>query len=69
MLSAMEHLKHLPKLRGKYDQLALKAYAARLELADCIRFAAADGARQVDIVKATGYTREQIRRIVAGRTR
>ncbi len=41
----------------------------RLELAEEIRAAAAEGMRQVDIVKATGYTREQIRRIVAGRTR
>lgn len=43
--------------------------ASRRELADAIRAMAAAGERQVDIVHATGYNREQIRRIVAGRTR
>jgi len=45
-----------------------KAEAARLLLADAIKEAAAEGMRQVDIVKATGYTREQVRQIVAGTT-
>jgi hypothetical protein len=36
----------------------------REELAAAIVQAAADGVRQVDIVRATGYTREHIRRIV-----
>lgn len=39
--------------------------AARVDLAEAIRADAASGVRQVDIVKATGYTREMIRRIVA----
>lgn len=38
--------------------------AARANLADVIRTDAAAGVRQVDIVRATGYTREQVRRIV-----
>ena len=38
--------------------------AARADLAEAIRADAAAGVRQVDIVKLTGYTREQIRRIV-----
>jgi CRP-like cAMP-binding protein len=41
---------------------------ARLALADAIRADAAAGVTQVDITRATGYTREQVRRIVAGRT-
>jgi hypothetical protein len=41
----------------------------RLSLAEVIEADIADGVRQVDVVKVTGYTREQIRRIVAGRTR
>lgn len=36
----------------------------RPRLADLIRAATRDGMRQVDIVQATGYTREMIRRIV-----
>jgi CRP-like cAMP-binding protein len=42
--------------------------AARLHLAEQIRADVAAGVRQVDIVKATGYTREQVRRLAAGRT-
>ena len=42
--------------------------AARLHLAEQIRAEVMAGVRQVDIVKATGYTREQVRRIAAGRT-
>jgi hypothetical protein len=36
----------------------------RKDLVDAIRAADADGMKQVDIVKITGYTREHIRRIV-----
>jgi len=42
--------------------------AARLALADAIRADAEAGVPQVEIVRATGYTREQVRRIAAGRT-
>jgi BMFP domain-containing protein YqiC len=43
--------------RGKVDQ-------ARAELADAIRDADQAGMRQVDIVAATGYSRERVRQIV-----
>ncbi|GAA1809789.1 hypothetical protein HC028_18690 [Planosporangium flavigriseum] len=36
---------------------------ARERLADAIVKAARDGMRQVDIVRATGYTRERVRQI------
>jgi hypothetical protein len=42
--------------------------ASRVQLAELIPAELAAGVRQVDIVKATGYTREQVRRIAAGRT-
>ncbi|MGC1210015.1 hypothetical protein DLJ46_24220 [Micromonospora globispora] len=38
--------------------------AARAELAEAIRAEAAVGTRQVDIVAATGYSRERIRQII-----
>ena len=37
---------------------------ARDQLAAAIRADAKNGVRQVDIVKVTGYTREQVRRII-----
>lgn len=43
--------------REKVDQ-------ARAELAQAIRTADQDGMRQVDIVAATGYSRERVRQIV-----
>ncbi len=54
---------------GAYRLALDDADEARRGLAEMIRLAAAHGMRQVDIVKATGYTREQVRLIVAGRTR
>ena len=42
-----------------------KVDAARRELAEEIRSAARAGVRQVDLVTATGYSRERIRQIVA----
>jgi len=59
----------LGKFAKGYKRLTEETISARWYLANAIREAAANGMRQVDIVKATGYTREQIRRIVAGRTR
>jgi F0F1-type ATP synthase membrane subunit b/b' len=38
--------------------------AARSRLAEAIVAAARDGMRQVDIVRATGYTRERVRQIL-----
>ncbi|WP_157411369.1 hypothetical protein [Actinoplanes rectilineatus] len=43
--------------RGKVDQ-------ARADLADQIRAADRGGMRQVDIVAATGYSRERVRQII-----
>ncbi|GAB1642976.1 hypothetical protein [Krasilnikovia sp. MM14-A1259] len=43
--------------RGRVEQ-------ARADLAEAIRAADRDGMRQVDIVVATGYSRERIRQIV-----
>jgi len=54
---------------GRRHQLIRETEEVRLKLADAIRAAAAAGMPQVTIVKATGYTREQVRLIVAGRTR
>lgn len=54
---------------AKYHAAHQKAEALREDLANEIRAAALIGRRQVEIVKVTGYTREQVRRIVAGRTR
>lgn len=53
----------------RLHDLRSDAEAERAQLAEAIREAAANGMRQVDIVRATGYTREQVRLIVAGRTR
>lgn len=53
----------------RYRTLRDETTTAREALAEAIRKAASEGMRQVDIVHATGYTREQIRLIVAGRTR
>ena len=49
-------------------ELLAEIEEVRLSLADAIRTAAAEGMRQVDIVRASGYTREQVRMISAGRT-
>ncbi|MFE0589158.1 hypothetical protein [Micromonospora echinospora] len=50
------------------DQLVAAAksdvVAARTRLADAIVAAARSGMRQVDIVRATGYTRERVRQIL-----
>ena len=52
-----------------YHQFMPEPSALLKSLAEVIEADIADGVRQVDVVKVTGYTREQIRRIVAGRTR
>lgn len=41
-----------------------KAEAARVALHEAIVAAGRDGARQVDLVRSTGYTRERIRQIL-----
>lgn len=47
-----------------YRQQQRVAEDARLALAAAIREAASKGVRQVDIIRASGYTREQVRKIV-----
>jgi len=70
MADEADHVpKLLARLAGHYRKQLDEADRARIDLADSIREAAAAGLRQADIVRATGYTREQVRRIVAGRTR
>lgn len=46
-----------------YQQAKTTLDQARTELADAIVDAARTGTRQTDIVRTTGYTREQVRRI------
>ncbi|MFV2087634.1 hypothetical protein [Micromonospora sp. LOL_021] len=41
-----------------------KVDRARADLAEAIRAADRDGVRQVDIVAATGYSRERVRQII-----
>lgn len=59
----------LAQMGRKFQALRSGVDAIRLELAAEIRAAAAAGVPQVEIVRATGYTRDQIRLIVQGRTR
>jgi len=42
----------------------VKVDRARADLAAAIRAADRDGVRQVDIVAATGYSRERVRQII-----
>lgn len=53
----------LNDLGRRYQRARAEVDAVRPDLADEIRAAAAGGMAQVDIVKATGYTRDQIRQI------
>ena len=53
-------------LGRKHQRLRADLEDLRPELLDAIRAAAAEGMRQIEIVKATGYTREMVRRIVRG---
>jgi hypothetical protein len=50
---------------AEYDAARLSAENTRLALYDAVR-AVAPVLKQVDIVKATGWTREHIRQIVGG---
>lgn len=59
----------LSKHAQRRHELIREMEENRLALAEVIRTAVAKGMRQVDIVRTTGYTREQVRLIVAGRTR
>lgn len=53
----------LVKLGRRYQRLRAELEALRPEVADEIRAAAQAGVTQVAIVKATGYTRDQVRQI------
>lgn len=61
---AMNATTTLRKLGARRQELQSELDGLRPELVDAIRAAAAEGMRQIDIVKATGYTREMVRRIV-----
>jgi hypothetical protein len=60
----MTALTQVRKLGARRQELQDELDQLRPELVDAIRAAAAEGTRQIDIVKATGYTREMVRRIV-----
>jgi hypothetical protein len=62
----MTALTKVRKLGARRQELQDELDQLRPELVDAIRAAAAEGMRQIDIVKATGYTREMVRRIVGG---
>lgn len=56
----------LRRLGAKRQKLETELEAVRAELPAAVRAATQEGMRQIDIVKATGYTREMIRRIQRG---
>lgn len=62
----MDTERNLRQLGAKRQHIEQELKDLRPVLADAIRAASRDGVKQVDIVKATGYTREMIRRIVGG---
>lgn len=53
----------LAQLGKKHQRLRAELEALRPELAEEIRAATAAGVAQVEITKATGYTRDQVRQI------
>jgi len=53
----------LDQLGRKHQRLRAELDAIRPQLAEEIRAATAADVPQVDIVKATGYTRDQVRQI------
>jgi len=62
----MSITEELRELGDRRQRLQAELDEIRPRLADLIRAAHAAGLRQVDIVRATGYTREMVRRIVKG---
>jgi len=54
---------HLRRLGAKRLKLEADLENVRADIASAVRAASHEGMRQVDIVKATGYTREMIRRM------
>lgn len=64
-----DELHELQQVGRKFQRLRTEAEALRPEVAERIRAAAQAGIPQVEIVRATGYTRDQVRKIVLGKTR
>ena len=54
----------LAQLAGRFRDAEARTEILRQELAAAIRQADTDGVAQKDICEATGYTRQQVRRIV-----
>jgi hypothetical protein len=54
----------LEHLARRFREAEVRAEILRQELAAAIREADADGVPQKDVCEATGYTRQQVRRIV-----
>ncbi|WP_394434762.1 hypothetical protein [Streptomyces sp. SGAir0957] len=54
----------LAQLAGRFRDTEARAEILRQELAVAIHQADVDGVSQKDICEATGYTRQQVRRIV-----
>lgn len=54
----------LEQLAQRYTDSKARTEILRLELAAAIRLADTDGVPQRDICEVTGYTRQQVRRIV-----
>ncbi|WP_328845435.1 helix-turn-helix domain-containing protein [Streptomyces sp. NBC_00258] len=54
----------LQHVAGRFREAEQRTEILRQELAVAIRQADADGVQQKDICEATGYTRQQVRRIV-----
>jgi predicted transcriptional regulator len=54
----------LAHVAGRFREAETRTRILRQELAEAIRQADKDGVLQKDICEATGYTRQQVRRIV-----
>jgi DNA invertase Pin-like site-specific DNA recombinase len=63
MCASIGHVSRLKEAAAAYRSAKEALDKARPELAEAIAEAARAGVRQGEIVRATGYTREQVRRI------
>ena len=63
-VSDMTALDEARRLGARRAKLEAELDAVRQKLPGVVRAAVDEGARQVDIVEATGYTREMIRRML-----
>lgn len=59
-----ERIDELQRVAGAYHRAQKRADERRAVLHETIRAAAAAGVKQVDIVAATGYTRDNIRKTI-----